>query len=552
MSTSSAVPCCRATASPRGGGSRGSRRSYLGAGRRCSSSSRRSRTRTASARSSRRTGRRRSTSRARADGPPTPARCDAAGPRAEARARRSRDVRRGDLGLAPVALRRRGGRRGEPPRAARRRPDAGRVPRAAGAGLGGPAGADPPHELPVRGHGVRRRHDPLRGRGQVGRIDRRRARRLAGPADPRGRAGGDRVGDDGARGSRVSRDVAMVGVAESDLGLTGASILRLQTQATCAALEDAGLTIRDLDGLCTNGLSRFSTAQLAEYLGISPVWTDSTFAGGASYEIFIGRAMEAIRAGVCETVLVAYGSNQRSARSRRPGGLVRGAVRSTRPDLPLRDGRAPAHARVRHDDGAACRGGGRGPRMGAPQPESLPSPLGPAHCRCGARVPDGELTAARARTLRRPPIAVLGYGEATTNQGMSAIPDLTSTGAVEAGRRAFEMAGLGAADIDVVELYDSFTITVLLTLEALGFCGRGEAGAYVAGGRLAPGGDRPINTSGGGLSYCHPGMFGIFLLIEAVRQLRGEAGPRPLPRARTAVCHGTGGMLSTHATVVLG
>ncbi len=379
----------------------------------------------------------------------------------------------------------------------------------------------------------------------------------------------------------MSRDVAMVGVAESDLGLTGASILRLQTQATCAALEDAGLTIRDLDGLCTNGLSRFSTAQLAEYLGISPVWTDSTFAGGASYEIFIGRAMEAIRAGVCETVLVAYGSNQRSARSRRLGGLVEPhtpAAWFEAPYGPLDPISLYAMAARRHmhefgttmEQLAEVAVAARAWALLNPKafhhrsgPLTVDAVLGspmvssPLHALDCCLVTDGGgavvlTTLERARTLRRPPIAVLGYGEATTNQGMSAIPDLTSTGAVEAGRRAFEMAGLGAADIDVVELYDSFTITVLLTLEALGFCGRGEAGAYVAGGRLAPGGDRPINTSGGGLSYCHPGMFGIFLLIEAVRQLRGEAGPRQLPRARTAVCHGTGGMLSTHATVVLG
>jgi acetyl-CoA acetyltransferase len=161
-------------------------------------------------------------------------------------------------------------------------------------------------------------------------------------------------------------------------------------------------------------------------------------------------------------------------------------------------------------------------------------------------------TLERARDLRRPPIVLLGYGEATTNQGMSQIPDLTSTGAVAAARRAFAMAALRPADIDVVQLYDSFTITVLLTLEALGFCARGESGPFVEHGRLGPGGDFPINTSGGGLSYCHPGMFGIFLVIEAARQLRGEAGPRQLPRARTAVCHGTGGILSTHATVILG
>jgi len=101
-------------------------------------------------------------------------------------------------------------------------------------------------------------------------------------------------------------------------------------------------------------------------------------------------------------------------------------------------------------------------------------------------------------------------------------------------------------------VYDSFTITVVLTLEDLGFCAKGEGGAFVSGGRIAPGGVFPLNTSGGGLSYTHPGMFGVFLLIEAVRQLRGECGDRQVTDARTALCHGTGGQLSTAATVILG
>jgi acetyl-CoA acetyltransferase len=114
------------------------------------------------------------------------------------------------------------------------------------------------------------------------------------------------------------------------------------------------------------------------------------------------------------------------------------------------------------------------------------------------------------------------------------------------------MAGLTPGDVDVAEVYDSFTITVLLTLEALGFCGRGESGAFVSGQRTAPGGDFPLNTNGGGLSYCHPGMYGIFTLIEATRQLRGECGERQVPDARIALANGTGGVLSSAATVVLG
>lgn len=132
------------------------------------------------------------------------------------------------------------------------------------------------------------------------------------------------------------------------------------------------------------------------------------------------------------------------------------------------------------------------------------------------------------------------------------MPSLTRTGAYETGARALAEAGLKINEIDVVQVYDSFTITVLLTLEALGFCEPGESGDFVSDGRLRPGGALPLNTSGGGLSYCHPGMFGIFLLIEAVRQLRGEGGRRQVAGAETAICHATGGYLNTHATVILG
>jgi len=132
------------------------------------------------------------------------------------------------------------------------------------------------------------------------------------------------------------------------------------------------------------------------------------------------------------------------------------------------------------------------------------------------------------------------------------MPDLTTTPAAMSGHRAFEIAGLRPDEIDVVEVYDSFTITVLLTLEALGFCGTGESGAFVSGQRTAPGGAFTMNTNGGGLSYCHPGMYGIFTMIEAARQLRGECGPRQVEGARLALANGTGGVLSSAATLVLG
>jgi acetyl-CoA acetyltransferase len=181
----------------------------------------------------------------------------------------------------------------------------------------------------------------------------------------------------------------------------------------------------------------------------------------------------------------------------------------------------------------------------------------PLHLRDCCLVNDGGgaviiTTAERARNLRKKPVWVLGCGEAHTHRSITGMADLTVTPARDSGERAFRAAGLSPSDIDVLELYDSFTITVLLQLEDLGFCPKGEGGRFVEGQRLAPGGLRPANTNGGGLSCLHTGMFGIFLLIEAARQLRGECGSRQVPAARTALCNGIGGSLASSGTVILG
>ncbi|MFI6480933.1 acetyl-CoA acetyltransferase [Nonomuraea sp. NPDC050663] len=369
--------------------------------------------------------------------------------------------------------------------------------------------------------------------------------------------------------------VAVVGAAESDLGVTGKTIMELQTQAITGALADAGLTLADVDGLATAGVSRFSATQVADYLGIRPAWTDSTFAGGSAFEMYVARAAQAIEAGQCTTVLISYGSNQRSARSRSLSGVlephtpetefespygplypisyyamaaqrylhVHGAKREDLAEVAVaaREWALLNPKAYRHDAGALT----VDDVLASPM---VSSPLTVADC---CLVTDGGgaivLTSLeRARDLRRPPVVVLGYGEATTNTGMASAPDLLEPGSVASGRRAFAMAGLGPQDVDVAQLYDSFTITVLLTLEGLGFCGPGEAGDFVRRRAL------PYNTNGGGLSYCHPGMYGLLLLIEAVRQLRGECGRRQVDGAQVALAHGTGGILSTHATVLLG
>jgi acetyl-CoA acetyltransferase len=188
---------------------------------------------------------------------------------------------------------------------------------------------------------------------------------------------------------------------------------------------------------------------------------------------------------------------------------------------------------------------------------SSPMTTSPLHKLDCCLVTDGAgavvLTSAeRAKDLRQPPAYVLGTGTAHTHSMISQMPDLTVTAGAESGRRAFAMAGLTPSDVDVAQLYDSFTITVLLALEDLGFCPKGEGGRFVEGGTLAPGGSLPAQTSGGGLAYTHPGMFGMFLLVEAVRQLQGACGDRQVGGAEVAIAHGTGGVLSATGTVIVG
>jgi acetyl-CoA acetyltransferase len=161
-------------------------------------------------------------------------------------------------------------------------------------------------------------------------------------------------------------------------------------------------------------------------------------------------------------------------------------------------------------------------------------------------------SAARAKTLKKKPVYVLGVGDSLSHANISSMPDLTVTAAAESGAKAYSMAGLKASDVDMLSLYDAFTITPILFLEDLGFCPKGEGGRFVSGGNIAPGGKLPVNTSGGGLSYCHPGMYGLLVMIEAIRQVRGECGQRQVPDCEIALAHGNGGVLSSQCTVIFG
>lgn len=377
----------------------------------------------------------------------------------------------------------------------------------------------------------------------------------------------------------LTRKAAIVGVAESDCGIVpDKTAMELMAQATQRALDDAGLQKNDIDGLFCTFMVGMPTARLAEYLQIQPIYSDSTSAGGASFEMHIQHAAAAIAAGLCHTALICFGG---SAKSDMPS-ILRAW---NDPASPERDFESIygtyiitpyALAAQRHMQlygttseqlaeiaVATRKWATMNPIATMRDPitieDVLKSPMisSPLHLLDCCLVSDAGgaviLTSPeRARNLKKPPVWVLGCGECVSHNSISSMPELTITPAVRSGELAFQMAGLAPGDINVLELYDSFTITALLELEDLGFCRKGEGGALVSGQRTAPGGALPMNTNGGGLSFAHPAAYGIFLLIEAARQLRGECGPRQVPHARTALCNGIGGELSCSSTVILG
>ncbi len=376
---------------------------------------------------------------------------------------------------------------------------------------------------------------------------------------------------------------AVVGVADevSPDGVIDVPLRELEARVILAALADAGLSLRDVDGLCTcTGGTLMHSVELAEYLGITPRFTDATQTGGASYGLYVEHAAAAIAAGLAETVVIVYASTPRAARKRGEKGL---GVFAT-PErlewetpygvmLPIS---AYALAANRHMASFGTTAeqlaqiavdtrtwASRNPRAHLRDPITVDDVLAsgylaePMHKLECCLVTDGAgaivvTSAERARDLARPPVHVLGAASAGSHAMISQMPDLTVTPGAISGPAAFATAGLRPSDVDVVQLYDSFTITVLLALEDLGFCKKGEGGAFVAGGALAPGGELPGQTTGGGLAYTHPGAFGAFLLVEATRQLRGECGDRQVPGANVALAHGTGGVLSATSTVILG
>lgn len=368
---------------------------------------------------------------------------------------------------------------------------------------------------------------------------------------------------------------AIVGAATFGLGeCPGWTSMEMAAQATRLALADAGIALDEVDALfvCTPD-DFLSGLSLAEMLGIHPGFTDNNRTGGSAFMSHVAIAALALDAGYCDVAVIAHGSNQRTG----AGGKLVSAARASDWEAPYKalfplSSYALAAARHMHEFGttrehlaavavAARQWANTNPEAFATGPLSIADclsarlisdPLGVRDC---CLVTDGAAALVMTRTDRahdcaRAPVSVLSGAAATWHNQISAAPDITTTAAHESGARAFAMAGLVPSDIDVVQLYDAFTINTILFLEDLGFCPKGEGGRFVADGHIAPGGSLPVNTNGGGLSCAHPGMYGLLALVEAVRQLRGDAA-NPIAGATHALAHGNGGVLSSQATVLL-
>jgi acetyl-CoA acetyltransferase len=379
----------------------------------------------------------------------------------------------------------------------------------------------------------------------------------------------------------MTRRVAVAGVALSDVGSTPAKTsYGLIAQASRRAAADAGLRPADIDGLCSTSTGIMAPIDVGEYLGIQPRWVDSTSVGGATWEVMAAHAADAIAQGHADVVLLTYGSTARSdlRKGLRTASLNWGSRGPQQWEAPyghtLISKYAMAARRHMFEYGTTieqlaeiavsarfnaadnAEASYREPItidevLGGPM---IADPFTKLHCclRSDGGAAVVLVAEDRAADLPKPPVWVLGTGECTTHVSTSQWPDMTTGPAAVSGPLALQRAGVTAEDIDVAELYDAFTYMLLVTLEDLGFCKKGEGGPFVADGRLRIGGAVPTNTDGGGLSAVHPGQRGLFLLVEAARQLRGECGPRQVPDARIAVASGTGGWFCSSGTVVLG
>ncbi len=383
--------------------------------------------------------------------------------------------------------------------------------------------------------------------------------------------------------SSLKNKVAIVGVGESDIGrvphMTG---LGLNAQAAKRALDDAGLSVSDIDGV----LTAYSFTEpyfmlgsvICEYLGIKPRLNASMIVGGASPAAMLRHAAHAIALGQAQAVLVCAGENRATGQSRDAAVAALTAVGHPYFEQPYGTSIPSfyamiaqrhmyeygttkaqlAHVAVNTRKHALLH-----PNAHMKKPSTLEDvlsakpiadPLGMLDC-CLISDAGGAFivtSADRARDLKARPVYLQGIGEFHTHEHLMCAPSLTEFGAIHSGRAAYDMAGLGPQDIDVAQLYDCFTIVPIIELEELGFCKPGEGGAFFEQGHASIGGRLPVNTHGGMLSHAHAGAAGgLFGIVEAVRQLRGGLGARQVEGAEVALVHNEGGILSSHCTVIL-
>ena len=375
----------------------------------------------------------------------------------------------------------------------------------------------------------------------------------------------------------------IAGVGESPLGKTpNLNAIELQRAAALAALEDAGLALADVDGLLTTPIRvaqwAMPVGMVAQGLGIRPGYLATLDVAGASGTAMVHHAAMAVATGQAQTVLCVAGQNQLTNVSRDATVAQLASVGWAHPEYEAPYGPliptlyALVAQRHMHEYGTtpeqmaevavAIRGhAALNPLAHKREPITVADVLNskmittPLHLLDCAIVSDGAaaFVITSRKDLKKKPIKVLGQGYGFTHAYIGEHDNIATTGAVQSGREAFAMAGVKPADIDVAEIYDCFTITVIAELEDLGFCPKGEGGRFVEGGRIRLGGELPVTTHGGLLSAVHPGLAGgMFHVIEAVRQLRGECGERQVQGAELALAHGNGGIIGIHCTLILG
>jgi len=381
----------------------------------------------------------------------------------------------------------------------------------------------------------------------------------------------------------MQRPAAITGAHVTRVGtLPGSTALGLHYEAACAAAADAGLPLADIDGvLCAYSLAEphpMLASAFCEHAALEPAFAAVVQAGGASATTMVAQAAALVRAGQCRHVLVVTGDNRASGMTRDHAVAALAGFGHPEFERPFGLAIYAAYAlvaqRYMHEHGTTAeelaaiavvhrRHAARHPKAHRREPITVDDVLrsrpiaSPLHLLDCCLVSDGAAAvvvsaAEAARDCARTPVRILGTGQGHTHEHLVSAPSLTEFGCRQSAARAFREAGIGPSEIDVAAIYDSFTITLLVELESMGFFDKGEAGAAIAAGALDLGGRLPCNTHGGLLSFGHSGAAGgMFHVVEAVVQLRGEAGERQVPGARVAFVHGDGGILSAHCSMVL-